>query len=74
MTLLCAAVDGFSQCPMCRVGAESNLKAGGTAGRGLNTGIVYMLALPYLLVSTIGYIWWRNRQAQEVSDQTDDVI
>ena len=51
-----------AQCPMCKIGAESNLKNGGSAGKGLNTGILYMLALPYVLVGTIGYIWWRNRK------------
>ncbi|MEO1262566.1 MAG: hypothetical protein AAFZ15_27415 [Bacteroidota bacterium] len=51
-----------AQCPMCKIGAESNLKSGGSAGKGLNTGILYMLALPYVLVGTIGYVWWRNRK------------
>lgn len=51
-----------AQCPMCRISAESNLKSGGSAGRGLNAGIIYMLATPYLLVGVIGYIWWRNRK------------
>ncbi len=51
-----------AQCPMCKIGAESNLKNGGTAGKGLNTGILYMLALPYLLVGTIGFLWWKNRK------------
>ena len=51
-----------AQCPMCKIGAESNLKDGGSAGKGLNTGILYMLALPYLLVGTIGYLWWKNRK------------
>jgi len=58
-----------AQCPMCKISAESNLKNGGTAGRGLNAGIFYMLALPYTLVGTIGFIWWRNnrrRQEDEV--------
>ena len=53
-------VELNAQCPMCRMSAESNLKAGGTAGKGLNRGILYMLAMPYLLVGTLGYIWWRN--------------
>jgi hypothetical protein len=47
---------------MCKIAAESNLKNGGTAGRGLNKGILYMLAAPYLLVGTIAFIWWRNRK------------
>lgn len=54
--------DVQAQCPMCRMSAESNLANGGTAGRGLNTGILYMLAMPYLLVATLGFIWWRNRK------------
>jgi hypothetical protein len=55
----------YAQCPMCKMSAESNLKNGGTAGRGLNAGILYMLALPYTLVGTIGFIWWRNNRRRE---------
>ena len=54
-----------AQCPMCKIGAESNLKNGGTAGAGLNAGILYMLSLPYLLVGTMGFIWWKNRKKEE---------
>ena len=54
-----------AQCPMCRMSAESNLKNGGTAGKGLNTGILYMLATPYLLVGFFGYMWYRNRRKEE---------
>lgn len=50
-----------AQCPMCRMSAESNLKSGGSAGRGLNRGILYMLAMPYLLVGTLGFVWWKNQ-------------
>jgi hypothetical protein len=51
-----------AQCPMCKMGAESNLKNGGTAGSGLNTGILYMLSMPYLLVGAIGFVWYKNRR------------
>lgn len=54
-----------AQCPMCRMSAESNLQNGGVDGRGLNNGILYMLATPYLLVGLIGFIWWRNRRKEE---------
>ena len=57
--------NAIGQCPMCKIGAESNLKNGGTAGKGLNAGILYMLALPYTLVATFGFIWWRNNRRQE---------
>lgn len=54
-----------AQCPMCRMSAESNLQNGGEAGKGLNNGILYMLATPYVLVGLIGYVWWRNRRKEE---------
>jgi hypothetical protein len=50
---------------MCKIAAESNLENGGTAGKGLNTGILYMLSLPYLLIGLIGFIWYRNRSKDE---------
>ena len=53
-----------AQCPMCRMSAESNLKHGGSSGKGLNTGILYMLAAPYLLVGVLGFIWYRNRKRE----------
>ena len=55
-------IDMQAQCPMCRMSAESNLRDGGTEGAGLNKGILYMLSLPYLLVATLGFIWWKNRR------------
>ena len=57
-----------AQCPMCKMSAESNLKAGGTAGKGLNAGILYMLVMPYILVGSIGFIWYRNRKREEDED------
>ena len=54
-----------AQCPMCKMSAESNLKNGGSAGKGLNNGILFMLATPYLLVGIIGFVWWRNRKREE---------
>ncbi|MEM9885498.1 MAG: hypothetical protein AAF849_06365 [Bacteroidota bacterium] len=56
-----------AQCPMCRMAAESNLKDGGTAGKGLNNGILYMLATPYFVIGTIAFVWWRNRKKEDES-------
>jgi len=61
--------DLAAQCPMCRATAESNLDAGGTAGRGLNAGILYMLATPYLLVALFAYLWLRNRRKQQDAEK-----
>jgi hypothetical protein len=55
-------IDLFAQCPMCKMAAESNLKNGGTAGKGLNAGILYMLLTPYLLVGGLAFWWFKNRK------------
>lgn len=67
---VCATManDLVAQCPMCKVAAETNLKSGGTAGKGLNKGILYMLTLPYILIGSLAYLWWKNKKA----NQTDD--
>lgn len=62
---LATAPPADAQCPMCRMSAESNLKNGGDAGKGLNNGILYMLATPYLIIGTIAFIWWRNRRKED---------
>lgn len=58
-----------AQCPMCRATAETNLANGGSEGRGLNNGILYLLAAPYLLIGGIGYIWWRNRRKEDEEEE-----
>ena len=52
----------MAQCPMCKMTAESNLNDGGSGGKGLNAGILFILSLPYLLVGSIGYVWWKNQR------------
>jgi hypothetical protein len=56
----------MAQCPMCKIAAESNLENGGTSGKGLNSGILYMLLMPYLLVGIIGFIWYKNRKKDSI--------
>ncbi|WP_020534089.1 hypothetical protein [Lewinella cohaerens] len=65
LALFCMPLLAEAQCPMCRMTAESNLANGGQEGEGLNNGILYMLATPYLLIGVIGYVWWRNRKKND---------
>lgn len=66
LTLLCSVSpqETSAQCAMCKASVEANFKGGGKSARGLNAGILYMLAMPYLLVGTIGYIYWKNKKRQ----------
>ncbi|MBL0341552.1 MAG: hypothetical protein IPP71_11790 [Bacteroidetes bacterium] len=52
-----------AQCSMCRAVAESGFKDDATrVGRGLNSGILYLLATPYLLGGVAFFIWRKNRK------------
>jgi hypothetical protein len=64
--------DALAQCPMCKMTAESNLKNGGTMGLGLNTGILYMLFTPYLIVGALVYLWWRNKKQVGESELVEE--
>lgn len=64
LCILFPTMDALAQCPMCRAAAETNLAQGGTEGKGLNKGILYMLTLPYLLIGTIGFLWWKNKKEE----------
>jgi hypothetical protein len=47
-------IDLQSQCAMCKQAAESSLNGkGGSVARGLNSGILYLMAVPYLAMAFI---------------------
>lgn len=47
-----------AQCQACKSTVETNLASGGTAGLGLNKGILYLLSMPYIMALTIGGVWY----------------
>ncbi len=62
---LTQVADLNAQCPMCSMTGQTNLREGGTQAKGLNKGILYLLATPYILMGSLGYMWWRNKKAKE---------
>lgn len=58
--------QGMSQCSMCKASAASKDEAGGYfMGAGLNTGILFLLALPFLLCGFIGFMWYRKNKMEK---------
>jgi hypothetical protein len=49
----------YAQCSIC---SKTASQMGEEAGRGLNGGILYLAAAPFLILTYIGYRWWRNNQ------------
>jgi hypothetical protein len=54
-------MHGFAQCAMCKTTAESDLNTGGSIAKGLNTGILYLMAIPYLVLMTGGYFFFKKQ-------------
>lgn len=56
--ILLIAADAQAQCAMCRAVLES--EEGQTAAEGINNGIIYLMAIPYILIAGIGYAIYRK--------------
>lgn len=53
-----------AQCAMCKSVVESNLENGDTIGSGLNDGILYLMAMPYISLALIAFFWVRHNKKQ----------
>jgi len=66
--LLIGVINAIAQCPMCKTAVTSNLENEASAvGLGLNGGILYLLAAPYLLVGFLVFMWLRHKKLQQKS-------
>jgi hypothetical protein len=64
MTIICwFAMVGASvaQCSICTKTAS---QLGRTSAEGLNSGILYLMLLPFAVGGFIGYRWWRQEKKQ----------
>jgi hypothetical protein len=61
LVLLVSLNDVLAQCAMCRSTLENNYSNGNPGiAAGINTGILYLLAMPYLAVMLLGYFWYKS--------------
>lgn len=66
-----ASQDAMAQCAMCKATVNENVVTGKGKGQGLNSGILYLMAFPYIIASVIGYFWYKaykkNKQATQLN-------
>jgi len=55
-----------AQCAMCRAALES--EEGGVRAEAVNDGIVYLMAIPYVLVGVIGYFIYKMRYGKKKTE------
>ncbi len=59
LALVLGSADLMAQCPVCTKTAQ---QLGPQAAKGLNGGILYLMAMPFGIVGFIGYKWWKSNQ------------
>ena len=55
-----------AQCSLCTKTAQ---QMGEKPAQGLNIGILYLMAMPFVIVGVIGFRWWKNNKAFEENEQ-----
>lgn len=72
LTLSLSLTSAYSQCAMCRSTVESNVGTGSgnnapesEVGKGLNTGILYLMIIPYVLVGAVGFLWYQSNRKKK---------
>lgn len=61
LVVFLAPIDVEAQCAMCRAVLES--ESTGKAAEGINNGIIYLMAVPYVLVAGLFYFIYRKMRA-----------
>jgi hypothetical protein len=55
------SIETNAQCAMCRTTLENNISQGNPGiAAGINFGILYLLATPYVAIAVIGFFWFRS--------------
>ncbi len=61
LTLLTSSSLLSAQCAMCRTQLENNVSNGDPGiAAGINTGILYLLIMPYIAIMVLGYFWYKS--------------
>ena len=56
-------IEGNAQCAMCRASLQN--EANKAVAEGVNDGIVYLMAIPYILVAGVFFAVWRLKQKKK---------
>lgn len=65
--ILLISFDLSAQCSMCRAVLESEDSQ--SAAEGINDGILYLMAFPYLLMAGLAYFIYKSRQKSRAKEQ-----
>ena len=50
-----------AQCSIC---TKTSMQQGEKPAKGMNSGIVYLMLMPFAVMGYLGYRWYKNEQAE----------
>jgi hypothetical protein len=62
----------YAQCAQCAANVATNKQGGGVTANGLNKGILFLLACPYLAVAIVGGVWYKKYRRKNVAIDIHD--
>lgn len=70
--VLVVSIQANAQCAMCRAVLESGENQ--SAAEGINDGIMFLMAIPYILVAALGYIIYVKFNKPTKSEEIDQKL
>jgi len=56
-----------AQCAQCAANVATNKQGGATTANGLNKGILFLLACPYLAAGIVGGVWYKKYRRKNIN-------
>jgi hypothetical protein len=73
LLIICSVILAFSynlaaQCAMC---TKTAAQLGEKPAEGMNSGILYLMATPFVIMGYLGYRWWKSQKSQADTNTPD---
>ena len=59
---LCLSIIKLSALAQCSICAKTVMQMGNKPAEGFNSGIIYLMVIPYAAIGIIGYRWWKSEK------------
>ncbi len=63
LLIIIASLNSIAQCSMCTKTAS---QLGEKPAQGLNSGILYLMFTPFIIVGFVAWRWWKGNKATEI--------